>query len=99
MAQLDPFVIQWPQKWVEDPEIAPVINYLNLFLHDLHFVLDGGSAIENLESTIITNTSISNKLTYLSTSLSEISQINVQNNNSPKIAVLEKRINDLEMQQ
>lgn len=47
MANLDPFVIQWPRKWVEDPEIGPVIHYLNMFLHGLYDITDGGNAIED----------------------------------------------------
>ena len=49
MANLDPFVIQWPRKWIEDPEIGPVIHYLNMFLHGLYDVTDGGEAIENAD--------------------------------------------------
>ena len=49
MANLDPFVIQWPRKWIEDPEIGPVIHYLNMFLHGLYDVTDGGDAIENAD--------------------------------------------------
>ena len=49
MANLDPFVIQWPAKWVQDPEIGPVIHYLNMFLHGLYDVTDGGDAIENAD--------------------------------------------------
>ena len=41
MANVDPFIIQWPEKWTTDPEIAPAINYLNLFLHDM-FIRSGG---------------------------------------------------------
>jgi len=48
LASVDPFVIQWPKKWTEDPEIGPVIHYLNKFLHDL-WLRSGGSddAIES----------------------------------------------------
>ena len=49
MANLDPFVIQWPRKWIEDPEIGPVIHYLNMFLHGLYDITDGGDAIENAD--------------------------------------------------
>lgn len=35
MATVDPFVIQWPKRWLDDREIEPVIRYLNRFLHDL----------------------------------------------------------------
>lgn len=43
MARVDPFVIQWPRKWLEDPEIRPVIEYLNRFLHDLFLRTGGGT--------------------------------------------------------
>lgn len=35
LADVDPFVIKWPKQWTSDPEIGPVIHYLNRFLHDL----------------------------------------------------------------
>jgi hypothetical protein len=43
MANVDPFIIQWPQKWVRDPEIGPVVTYLNRFLHDLYLRTGGGN--------------------------------------------------------
>jgi len=49
MARVDPFVIQWPQKWVEDPEIGPVINYLNRYLHDLFIIVTGGTGDSLIE--------------------------------------------------
>lgn len=49
MANVDPFVIQWPQKWVEDPEIGPVVHYLNRFLHDMFLRSGGGEDL--LDST------------------------------------------------
>lgn len=50
MANVDPFVIQWPSKWEQDPEIGPVVLYLNRFLHDLRERTGGGvDLIENLE--------------------------------------------------
>ena len=42
MARVDPFVIQWPQAWIDDPQIEPVIKYLNRFLHDLWKRTGGG---------------------------------------------------------
>ncbi|MBL4651270.1 MAG: hypothetical protein JKY53_00185 [Flavobacteriales bacterium] len=42
MASVDPFVIEWPEVWTEDPQIAPVIIYLNRFLHDLWIRSGGG---------------------------------------------------------
>jgi len=41
LANVDPFIVDWPKKWLSDPEIAPVILYLNRFLHDL-FIRTGG---------------------------------------------------------
>ena len=41
--KVDPFVIQWPQKWSNDPETAPTLKYLNRFLHDL-WIRSGGGA-------------------------------------------------------
>jgi len=58
MARVDPFVIQWPQKWVEDPEISPVVNYLNIFLHDLWVRSGGGEdLIESAEQAITSSNS------------------------------------------
>ena len=42
MANVDPFTIAWPQKWANDPQIEPVLTYLNMFLHDL-WIRTGGS--------------------------------------------------------
>jgi hypothetical protein len=42
LADVDPFIIQWPPQWLEDPEIRPVIDYLNRFLHDLWIRTGGG---------------------------------------------------------
>jgi len=50
LAKVDPFVIQWPNKWMSDPEIRPVIEYLNRFLHDLFIRTGGGfDLIEDAE--------------------------------------------------
>ena len=50
MSNLDPFVVEWPAKWVQDPEIGPVLVYLNRFLHDLFLRTGGGEdLIENIE--------------------------------------------------
>lgn len=35
MSLVDPFIIRWPERWLNDLEIRPVVNYLNQFLHDL----------------------------------------------------------------
>lgn len=42
MTDVDPFVIKWPTAWERDPEIGPVIHYLNRFLHDLWTRTGGG---------------------------------------------------------
>ena len=51
MAKLDPYVAQWPVKWMQDNEIRPSIEYLNRFLHDI-FIRTGGDddAIESVEN-------------------------------------------------
>jgi len=53
LAKVDPFVVKWPDKWTRDPQIEPVIRYLNRFLHDLWQRTGGGddsiSSIENGE--------------------------------------------------
>lgn len=43
MANVDPFVRDWPRKWLEDPEIGPIIIYLNRFLHDIFIRTGGGN--------------------------------------------------------
>ena len=32
---VDPFVIPIPQKWLNDPELAPTVQYMWRFLYDL----------------------------------------------------------------
>jgi hypothetical protein len=50
LANADPFVIQWPDKWMTDNEIRPVIEYLNRYLHDMFIRSGGGDDIlEKLE--------------------------------------------------
>lgn len=53
MAKVDPFVIQWPAKWMADNEIRPVIEYLNRFLHDLFIRTGGGEDL--IEDTNVGN--------------------------------------------
>lgn len=53
MANVDPFVIKWPAKWVEDPELRQVLFYLNRFLHDLWLRTGGGpDFIEEIQEAI-----------------------------------------------
>ena len=40
--KVDPFVIKWPDRWISDPEIEPVIRYLNRHLHDSWIRSGGG---------------------------------------------------------
>ena len=42
LSNVDPFVIKWPDKWETDPDIGPVVHYLNRFLHDLWLRTGGG---------------------------------------------------------
>lgn len=52
--KVDPFVITWPQQWINDPEIAPVLNYLNRFLHDLWVRTGGGNdEIDDLQDLLL----------------------------------------------
>lgn len=55
MAKVDPFVIQWPTKWMQDDEIRPVIEYLNRYLHDM-FIRSGGGEdlIDDNQEQVIT---------------------------------------------
>lgn len=64
MASVDPFVIQWPKKWLDDPEIRPVIEYLNRFLHDLFIRTGGGDdLIEEAAGTSSINESDTGRIT------------------------------------
>jgi hypothetical protein len=42
LTDVDPFVIKWPNAWLTDPEVGPVVQYLNRFLHDLWLRTGGG---------------------------------------------------------
>lgn len=46
-----PALIQnWPKKWTEDPELAPVIRYLDRFLLELKDAVDANTvAIEDIQ--------------------------------------------------
>lgn len=59
MANVDPFVVRWPSEWVTDPEIGPVVHYLNKFLHDIWVRTGGGSdAISNVTNSETYETSM-----------------------------------------
>jgi hypothetical protein len=51
MANVDPFVIKWPNKWAQDPELRDALRYLNRFLHDIWKRTGGGEDL--IESTIV----------------------------------------------
>ena len=93
MANLDPFIVQWPRKWIEDPEIGPVVHYLNRFLHDLFVLSDGGDLVDDENAD---NDSLGARLANL---VKKIDEIEMQLIMTSKIAALEKRISDLELQQ
>jgi len=57
LANVDPFVVTWPRKWLSDPELRPQLEYLNRFLHDIFLRTGGGvDKIENNTVNIGTNT-------------------------------------------
>ena len=61
MTDVDPFVVQWPEKWITDPQVAPVVQYLNRFLHDLWIRTGGGEdAISEVTGSESFETSTSN---------------------------------------
>ena len=59
MANVDPFVIEWPRKWLADREIEPVIRYMNRFLHDLFIRTGGGVDIIEKNQINIDNNEVS----------------------------------------
>ena len=93
MATLDPFIIQWPRQWIEDPEIGPVVHYLNRFLHDLFILSDDGSSFENEPA----NEALS---ALVATVINKVNMLELEPNNTlSRIAALEERIKNLELQQ
>lgn len=51
---VDPFVIPIPQKWADDPELAPTIQYIWRYLYDLRERTGGGDdAIAALEDSAL----------------------------------------------
>lgn len=99
MAKVDPFVIEWPQKWMQDNEIRPVIEYLNRFLHDLFIRTGGGddlieAAAENSAAEADTSMLIAiiNKLTKRVKDLEESSDTDAL---ITKVAKLNQKVNKL----
>lgn len=86
MASVDPFVIRWPLKWSSDPEIRPVIDYLNRFLHDLWIRSGGGDDAVGKDDVFKSDTSVieeqvaslSNSLAMVEGVPSEIDDIRTQ---------------------
>ena len=66
MAKVDPFIVKWPNKWVRDPEIGPVLQYLNRFLHDLWQRTGGG------------DDAISDAAAFNNSSLAQLNQLREQ---------------------
>lgn len=66
MSSVDPFVIQWPRKWLEDPEIGPQIVYLNRYLHDLFLVTTGGTG-----SSLIEDAELAEKYPWPTTNITQ----------------------------
>lgn len=60
----DPALVrQWPRKWLNDPEIAPAIRYLDRYLHD--FQRNTTSTTEVINTTIEQNiTSVVNQAAF-----------------------------------
>jgi len=113
MARVDPFVIQWPRKWTSDPEIGPVVQYLNRFLHDM-FIRSGGSidlgegtldtveSNDNMIAMIIANQeSIKKRLDSLESDIIPVQINSVRDIELSPVVDLNKinaRLNDLEVQ-
>jgi len=50
VTKLDPFSVQWPAEWLNDPIKGPVIRYLDRWLQTAHKKLGGGiDFIEDLQ--------------------------------------------------
>ena len=95
MAKVDPFVIQWPQKWMADNEIRPVIEYLNRFLHDLFIRTGGGTDAVEASTSIQTDTGrLTAQLARLEKRVQAVEDKDIDGINS-KIARLNRLVNAL----
>ena len=76
MANVDPFVIKWPDKWVKDPDLKDVLFYLNRFLHDLWLRTGGGDdAIDDIDNSDIFSSASANQALSEIESLSQIEDL------------------------
>lgn len=102
MAKLDPFVIQWPPKWMADNEIRPVIEYLNIFLHDIFLRTGGGDdLIDGSDQSVTSVFGLVSRLNSLTSEaekkLEDIEQLTVSlNSGFSRLDELNKRLDDLE---
>ena len=69
MAKVDPYVVDFPQEWLNNPDIEPWARYTNRFLHDLWVRTGGGNdVIENIDNSEVYNTgSVSNAMDSIAT--------------------------------
>jgi len=99
LAKVDPFVIQWPQKWMQDREIRPVIEYLNRFLHDLFIRTGGGDdLIEAVAETTAAEADTARLLSLvraLEKRVKDLEESNDTDSLRSKIAKLNQKVNKL----
>lgn len=99
MAKVDPFVIQWPEKWMQDNEIRPVIEYLNRFLHDLFIRTGGGDdLIEAVAETTAAEADTSRLLSAISRLEKRVKDLEESSDTDSlrsKIAKLNQKVNKL----
>ena len=92
LAKVDPFVIQWPSKWMQDDEIRPVIQYLDRWLHDM-FVRSGGGDDTLGDLEVEGSGTSTAMISRLSNRLSNLEQ---DSDNTMMLASIIKRIKDIE---
>lgn len=100
---VDPFVIRWPQKWINDPDVQPTIAYLNRFLHDSWVKSGGGddfiTNIQNIDSTTLNiQTSDDEEISSLEINLALSQAVNEQTDDIEELhinAIMNSRIEAL----
>lgn len=98
MAKVDPFVIEWPQKWMADNEIRPVIEYLNRFLHDIYFRTGGGDdLIEEMTESTAAESDTSRLLAVINALGKRVRDLEESSDNEliTKVAKLNQKVNKL----
>lgn len=99
---VDPFLITWPRSWINDPEIAPVIGFLDQYFRDLRertggdddLVSSTSDEVNSQGGSVSTNTTnIANNASNITENSDDIlfliSQISALN---AKIALLAKKV-------